>query len=279
MLQCTVWHWYQKLLESYTNTIPWKSIWDRQLEIKSPQASMKALLECGASLYSQSPSGHTILDGLLLNLTQFDGEPRTAEALASCMATWISVLLDLDFNINNYIQHERKLHEGRSHDLGLGILMEARFDENRKPHIWSVFQGPEERERNDFVDHISKCARWKTWQLTFTLPKPPPSPRPARILTESAEIVILKGDPASSLMQTPSPTGGFPEIFDKKTLSSYLTKSSRISLLYLEFAAQHRYEFSLYVFILSCLLGCRYLARFCMTLGFYLMLKLVLEFI
>jgi len=274
MLQCTVWHWYHKLLDLYANHLPWQSIWDRQFEIKPPQTAMRILLECGASLYLQSPSGHTILDGLLLNITQFDGAPRPAEALTECMGHWLCIIQELGFKRNHYIQHERKIHQGLSHDLGLGISMEARFDVNNKPHIWGVFQGPEERDKGVFVDHISKCARWRTWQLTFTLPKPPPRPKLARILSKEPRIIVINEELPYLGGHNIPPTWTVMDTLETTTLC-HLDHASKVSLHFFRFAAQHPREYSFYVFVLTSFLGFGYLARVLMTLSCCLILKVV----
>ena len=146
MLQYAVCSWYDRLLNTDDTWFPWKSSDLREL-LKipvSPVRTIKTLLDQGTNINAQSVSGHTILDGLCLNLVQIDGSARRQQHLDSCMETWIGVLQDLGFSSNDYIRHERALHENVELDLGLGLHMELRFDENAAPWIWSVFQGPEE---------------------------------------------------------------------------------------------------------------------------------------
>ena len=84
MLQLAVWTWSTKFFNSkdrlyneYYTPLPW----DGYLEPNTYSVdTIKSLVELGAELHYRSGSGHTILDGLVLNLTQFDGSARPAEA-------------------------------------------------------------------------------------------------------------------------------------------------------------------------------------------------------
>jgi hypothetical protein len=154
--------------------------------------------------------------------------------------------------------------------------MEARFDENLKPHIRSVFHGPKERKRNQFVDHISKCQNWRQWQQRYAIPKHPDL---VRMQTDEIKIILINGssttiprDSTIICQQTnPGATG-------REQLFAYLSRASRTTWRYLNFLAQHRHEFSLYVFVLTWMLGWRYLTQFCSTLCFYLILRLIQDF-
>jgi hypothetical protein len=216
---------------------------------------------------------------MLHNIIQFDGHARSTEALAFCMRAWFAVLKDLNVDTTEYVECERKLHTGIFHDLGLGIRMEARFDEDTEPHIWAVFQGPEERARDEFVDNISKCARFKTWRQTYTSPIPPPRPKAMQILDVYYATLVYRGHPTHSRAQDSNPVVTTPPETIDRRLPSYLIRASKVPLHHLSFVAQHPREYLFYVFILTCILGCGYLTRFWMTLSFYLMLKLVRDIV
>jgi hypothetical protein len=154
MLQYAVWVWYEEL----------SSVRKPKHMPTSLRNTINVLLSQGADLHALSASGHTILDGLVLNIIRFDnGCARPLELLDSCMEEWFNQLADLNISVKDYIDRERILHEGMYHDLGLGLYLFICFDENADPKIWTEFQGPEEREKNEFVDHIARCTIWPEW--------------------------------------------------------------------------------------------------------------------
>lgn len=276
MLQCAVWTWYHKLLGSYYRHLPWRSKNHQpQKHILTPHQSIKTLLERGTSLHCQRGSNHTSLDGLLQNIIQFDGNARPFEVLVSCMNAWICLLRDLGVNTNEYIKQEMKLQAGRSHDLGLGIFMEARFDEHKTPHIWAVFQGPEEKGKNEFVDHISKCQRWSQWQQKYAIPK---RPDPVRMSVDETEIILVNGCVTNHSEPVLTLEENNMRASSQKMVPSYFTRLRCKTWRSLRFLARYRYEFSLYAFVLTWVLGWQFLTQFYFTLSFYLILKLLQDF-
>ena len=273
MLQYAVCSWYDRLLNTDDTWFPWKSSDSREL-LKipvSPVRTIKTLLDQGTNINAQSVSGHTILDGLCLNLVQIDGSARRQQHLDSCMETWIGVLQDLGFSSNDYIRHERALHENVVLDLGLGLHMELRFDENAAPWIWSVFQGPEERDQQVYVDRIDKCAIWPEWHRTYTLPEQIPPHIPARLLSARTKIVILQRyeDPSETDLEYPHTDGFIPSTVAPPSSLNLVWKMKE--LLYL--ATRFRYEFSFYVALALSFLGCGYFARLWGTAMFFALLK------
>jgi hypothetical protein len=272
MLQYATWIWYDRLLKANTpEQVP-----------ASPRATIQTLLAHGADIHAQSLSGYTILDGLALNFTRFYGEDRSLPILAACMKTWIHLVHDLGFNIEEYIDRESKLHSGVSHDLGLGLTMELRFDAKASPWVWSVFQGLDERNRGEFVEDITKCSIWKKWQLTYSIPRRPQRRRPANLYPGTTEVIVLKGSiiPSLDLLEMKSP--GLPPIDTSEHFSGGLgwfsTDWARrlwIARSWAVWGARYRFEFSFYFAVVFSLLGIGYLSRVWITGVFYFSLELV----
>ena len=281
MIQCAVWSWYDKLLNSY----------DRRTVIKpvpSPLATIKTLLAHGSNAHSETSPIHTLLRGLLLNLIQFDGEERPPEVMRECMSRWLELVQELGFNLKDYLRTEAKIHKGRCYKMGLGIQMTICFDEANLPHIWTVFQGPLEREMNIYMDRISKCAIWKEWRALYSLPKPPPPPKVQELSGWSAEIILVKKQCGCPSFDThlKSCEGSSKENKHETELSRSLpstfasttpSKKCRIVsmiLYYMISARRYRHEFTFYVFVLACFFGFSYFTRFWITGFFFLALKL-----
>lgn len=85
MIQLATWTWYEKLLRSYFPKLQWRNGSFDTTSPSSPVPIIKTLLDHGANIYSLSTSGHSILDGLLLNLIQFDGAAYPPEVLSTSL--------------------------------------------------------------------------------------------------------------------------------------------------------------------------------------------------
>lgn len=282
MIQCAVWSWYDKLLNSY----------DRRTVIKpvpSPLATIKTLLAHGSNAHSETSLIHTLLKGLLLNVLQFDGEERPPEVMRECMSRWLELVQELGFNLKDYLRTEAKIHKGRCYKMGLGIQMIMRFDEANLPHIWTVFQGPFETEMNKYRDRISECAIWKEWRALYSLPKPPPPPKVQELSGWSAEIILVKKQYGCPSFDTHLKSCNGPNMESRSeselsqssssTLASLMipSRKRRIvwTILYYMISARHyRHEFTFYAFVLACFFGCSYFARFWIAGVFFLALKL-----
>ncbi|KAG4442623.1 hypothetical protein IFR05_001879 [Cadophora sp. M221] len=199
MLQLAVWNLYDKFFDYhdpfYRNQhnlpLSWES-WDRGTgAINASFDTVKSLLESGADFYCQTGSGHTILDGLMLDLIQFNGDAKPLHTYSACIESWLQTVQKLGFDLKDYIRHESAHKFGKSHDLGLGLVMMFLFDEECYPHIWTAFQGPHEREKNQVVNHISQCRIWPEWQRMFALPEPPVRPKPWKYKEGPLELVTL----------------------------------------------------------------------------------------
>jgi hypothetical protein len=275
MIHYAVWTWYTKVLDMHdTSHIPYThKPKDRQWPA-DPCATIRSLLDHGADLHAQTTSGYTILDGMCLNLIQFDGSARPRDTRAFGFGTWLERLRDLDFNIREYIRREKTLHDGVLHDLGLGLSMEIRFREDPSPWAWSVFQGPEERERGEFVNHITECYIWPEWESKFATPKPPP-PLPPTILVRPHPMVVLQ---RLDGLEDASETGpqeiivDFPRSFEH--LHSYFHMICWKVRRYAVMGARYRVEFSAYFAAVISLLGFGYFARIWTTWIFYTSLKI-----
>jgi len=295
MIQCTVWTWYDKLLESYDRKYPWHP--DSLKEVRlvpSPLATIKTLLTNGADFYCNASSVQTLLTGLVLNIIQFDGAERPLEVTRACMSTWLELVQDLGFDLKTYLRTEAEKQEGRYYDIGTGIRVIVCFNEDTIPHIWTVFQGPQERERGVVMDRLSHCANWKTWQ-TYVSPikpiKPPRLPKVYKIWQQSAEIILVKqcdcpfSDPYAKCCERSSKEGeDATELLQtNQNLRSLLISTNpshkrRIissMMCYLVSASRYRYEFTFYIFLLACFFGCSYLARLWLPGGFLLAFKLL----
>ena len=153
--------------------------------------------------------------------------------------------------------------------------MEIRFCEDLGPWAWSVFEGPEERQRGEFVDHITKGCIWPEWQREFALPKPPPRPLLAFLAVPSA-IVHIKG----SSCQGPPLDVASQETSDDLTpaLSFPVADTSNIVWIAMRHAilgAGYRIEFSCYCAVIISLLGFGYFTRIWITGIFYMLLTFI----
>jgi hypothetical protein len=233
---------------------------------------MKTLIGHGGSIHTLSGSGHTILDGLVLNLIQFDGHGRPPEVLASALQIWLQVVQDLGYSVAEYIQFEAAA--GASYNLGLGLYMMLRFNEENAPHIQTLFQGPQEREQDEFVDHISKCAIWKEWQRIYTLPQPPRPSRYGKLQHDKLEMVVIQECP----LQNCPTSNQISEIAQHTSVPVHLTFMLRTIhrnfIRFLYFVARYRYEFTVYIAVLSWF-AFGWIARFWLASTSFLVLKLL----
>jgi hypothetical protein len=276
-MQYAVWTWYDDLLNSYDPYFlqGWGGYAAdlRQERPSPPLVTLKTLLANGADFYS----GSTVLDGLVHNNVQFDRHERPLEVLEACMSTWLQVVQELGFDLKEYLRHEAEYQKDRYYHMGVDIHMRVCFNEDSTPHIWTIFQGPEEREQNVFVDSMSKCARWKEWRLRYAIPKPPFELEKLKLLKQSVEyILVARRCECPSI--GPHPECCYdPELNLPKELGGGVQtgrKASRTVLWYIISAMPYRQEFTFYVFILVGFFGCSYCARFWLAGGFYLALKL-----
>jgi hypothetical protein len=283
MIQCAVWTWYDKLLNSYGRRVV--------QSVPSPLATIKTLLAHGASFHSEDKSIHSLLDGLVLNIIQFNGEERPLEFLESAMTIWLDVVQELGFNLKDYLRIEAAKQFGKAYDLGAGMRMMVCFDEVTAPHIWTIFQGPQEREKNEFVDRISKCALWTEWKWLYAVPKRIPKPTVYKIWEQSSEMIwvkcecccpsleahlkCFKGSDAENKHNIEiSQTTQSPPDLAALSISSRKRKNFPIILSYVISGRRYRHEFTFYVFVLTCFFGCSYFARFWIAGSFFLFLKL-----
>lgn len=269
MLHYAIWIWYGKLLAGSDTRFPWGTS-NKRVKTRVPMKTIKALLDRGADLHLQTESGHTILDGLLLNVTQFDGCARPLGVLMEALKVWLRVLQDLGFSVKDYIRRERCLHEGIIHDLGLGLTMQVCFNEDASPWIWRAFSGTEEREANQTKDVISECKIWPEWQRRYALAPPPPRKLPARFGLKASDIIVLNENVPT--MRKQSSLGNISwqpvSIPDPGALSYVRVCRGVIRILGLW--RKHPYEFSFYVLLITSLLGYSYFARFSLTGIFYI---------
>jgi hypothetical protein len=291
MIQCTVWTWYDKLLDSYDRS-PWHPDSTKEVRlVPSPLATMKTLLTNGADFYCNASLAQTVLTGLVLNIVQFDGEERPLEVTRACMSTWLELVQELGFDLKTYLRTEAKKQEGRYYDIDVGIRVIVCFDEDTIPPIWTVFQGPQERERGVVVDRISQCANWREWQWFFSIRKPPRLPKVYKIWQHTAEIILVKecdcpisdahakccegsskeGEDATEL--PPTTQNLWSLLFSTNPLRKRRITSTMVC--YLISASRYRYEFTFYIFLLACCFGCRYLARLWIAGGFFLIFKIL----
>lgn len=286
MIQYAVWSWYDKLLNSYERVFPWGH---PQPEVPSPKAAVQTLLAHGADFHCDGSPARSILKGLLGNIIQFDGEERPLEVMRACMSTWLKLVQELGFDLKDYIRIEAGKGKGKWYEMGTGIQMFVCFDEDNAPHIWTVFQGPREREKDLFVNRISNCANWKEWQFRYALPQPLPRLKTQEILEQSAEIIVVQkqcgcpelGTCLKSCMDPNMESRSDTELSQpsSSTLTSLMipSRKRRIvwTILYYMISARHyRLEFTFYAFVLACFFGCSYFARFWIASGVFLALKL-----
>jgi hypothetical protein len=286
MIQYAVWSWYDKLLNSYERGFPWGH---PKPEVPSPKAAVQTLLAHGADFHCDGSPERSILKGLLGNIIQFNGEERPLEVMRACMSTWLKLVQELGFDLKDYIRIEARKRKGKWYEMGAGIQMFVCFDEDNVPHIWTIFQGPREREKNLFVDRISKCANWKEWQFRYALPEPLPRLKIQEILEQSAEIIVVQKQCGCPEFGTHLKSCNGPNVERRSdtelsqpsssTLTSLLipSRERRIvsTILYYTISARHyRHEFTFYVFVLACFFGCSYFARFWIAGGVFLALKL-----
>ena len=239
-----------------------------------PRPTLRSLLDHGASLHDQTNLGYTLLDGMCLNILQFDGYARPQKTRAFAFRTWLGIVQELGFDIRQYIRRERIIHEGMSHDLRLGLTMEIRFREDPDPWAWSVFQGPEERNRGEFVDHIVECCVWPEWESKLATPKPPPPWPPTILVRNPNALVVLQScdDPEDTFETLSQETTACPQRFTQ--LDIYFPTICWRLRHYALVGARYRAEFSFYFAVLLSLLGFGYFARICTTLFFYTSLKI-----
>jgi len=277
MIQYAVWDWFDRLLNTHD-----RSLISGQRGIKvptSPLRAIKMLLENGADFFALSSSGHTILDGLVRNIIEFDGYDRPPEVMASCLSGWLELVQALGFSIKEYIRFEASEQKDSYHHLGLELRLSLRFDEERAPHITTLFQGPKEREYNVWLDCISDCTIWKKWQHIYSLPKPPRPPNYNKLVPESTEIVLIKSASCSTEDGDETcPQNMIPQAITSSTLNPS-RKVVKVALYYMTQVARHRHEFSLYVVLLTCLFGCSYLARLLISASFFMVFKILQDVI
>lgn len=293
MIQLAVWSWYDNLLNSFDQRFPWINPGAEAQPVLWPLPSLKTLLAYGADFHCKNNRIKGLLRGLIWNIVQFGGEERSPEATRTCMSRWLKLVQELGFDLKDYLRTEAEKQRGWYYNLGAGIQMTVCFNQDTEPHIWTIFQGPQERRKNVIVDRISECANWKEWQSLNALPKPLGLPKARKLLVQSAEIIVVqkycgcspvdahlkpcKHSDAESrneirLSQTPLRTT------TSTTTSTIASRTRRIvsTILYYMISAQrYRHEFTFYVFVLACFFGCSYLARFWIAGGFFLTFKLL----
>lgn len=290
MIQCAVWTWYDRLLDSYDRKFPWHpDSMKRTRLVPSPLVTIKTLLTNGADFYCNSSLVPTLLTGLVLNIVQFDGEERPLEVTRACMSTWLKLVQELGFDLKTYLRMEAEKQEGTYYDIGIGIRMTVCFDEDTIPHIWTLFQGPQERDRGAVVYRISQCANWKEWQRLYCLPKPPRLPKGYYKIWQQSKNYILvrqcncdaqgKCRGGSLCIKEDENATELPQTTQNLRSLLFSTNASRriISTMvcYLISASRYRYEFTFYTFLLACFFGCSYLARLWIAGGFFLTFKIL----
>jgi hypothetical protein len=275
MIHYAVWTWYSKLLGTSDSRYPWgRKSTDSEFPF-DPRPTLRSLIDHGANLHDQTTLGYTVLDGMCLNLLQFDGYSRSHRTRACAFRTWLNIVQELGFDIREYICRERDIHDGISHDLGLGLTLEIRFCTDPDPWAWSVFQGPEERERGDFVNHIASCSVWPEWKRRFATPKPPP-PWPATLLVRNpdAMVVLQSLDSPEDASETPSRDTGNDSPRKFEQLDCYFPIICWKVRHYALMGARYRVEFSFYFAAIITLLGFGYFSRIWTTWIFYTSLKI-----
>ena len=284
MLQYAIWSWYDTLLNSYGRNKDYPPV-------PSPFATIQTLLADSPNHHSKVAPIHTVLKGLVQNILHFNGRERSLDVMRSCMSTWLDLVQDLGFNLKDYLRAESEIHKGKRYKMGSGVAMFVCFDENTAPHIWTVFQGPIEREMGVFVDCISKCANWKKWHVHHSLPKRPR--KEEKFWEQSSEIILIKnhcGCPdfiahMASCNSSNRPSGQDAEpsqVTPIPPASLASSKKRRVitrMLHYVISGRRYRHEFTLYVFVLACFFGCSYVARFWISGGFFLALNLLQDII
>jgi hypothetical protein len=286
MIQYAVWTWYDELLNSYDRKFSGRYQLQLLQPISSPLATLKTLLAHGASLYAKTESMHELLDGMVLNIIQFDGDERPPAVLAAAMSIWLGLVQDLGFDLKDYLRAEAARLQGRYYYLGLGIRMIVCFNHDTAPHIWTIFQGHEERENDEFVDRISKCAIWKEWQKRYSLPRRLPQLKHQKLLEKSTDIFLVKkrcscssgdshvdgcGDTEHSLttQNPPSSLASLPSTRRRRIIQDII--------YYIISGAPYRREFTFYALVLTCFFGCSCFARLWIAAGFFVILKLIQE--
>lgn len=264
MMQYAVWNWYDEILTSLDSSSAWGITRNTPTSVLP---AVKSLLDHGADLFTFSKSCHTILDGLFLNFIQFDGYDRSPEAFAFCLDAWLSVVQGLGFSVKEYIRREADEQNGTWHDLGLGLRMGLRFNEDEAPHAWTIFQGPQELANNEFKTRISQCAIWKQWQLAYSLPKPPPRSKLPAFQGPSVELIVLNEQSTPVADHNTDTRSG-------ASFASRTRSQLRLVIFYFGFLARYRYEFTFYICLLASFAGVGYFARFWITASFFLASKL-----
>ncbi|KAF4635034.1 hypothetical protein G7Y89_g3062 [Cudoniella acicularis] len=225
---------------------------------------------CAEIWYSSYASHIIIKDGILLDIVHRNGKPYPSDVLSLCMGNWLNLLQDVGIDSKEYVRKERELHKNKVLELGLGIKMEARFsEETEPPYIWRVFQGHEEREKGEFVDHISKCADFEKWRQ---MKPPPPLPKSATLLANNQEMVANK--------EAAKSRGGDQAFHQTNTVNANRNTSPKsvaeeccTILRSVGYATRYRHEFSAYVAASALFLGCQLLTSARITLCFYLTLN------
>jgi hypothetical protein len=255
MLQCTAWKWFNQLLDSTCVGLLYDYESEHWPRPNSPLVTMRTLLDHGADFHALAGSGHTLLDGLVLNLIQFDSNGRPPDVFVACLDIWIDLVQDLGFDVKDYIRAVAAEQKDTYHNLGMGLKMKICFNEDSRPHLWTEFQGPHERERGEFVDHISKCAIWKEWQAAYTLPKLPftlPLTRDGWLTRFKPEMIVIQERTSPDSSTNPAT----PETEERNGVLGYrrlsFTRIRHIAMYHLYFATKYRYEFTFYIVVFTC---------------------------
>ena len=273
MLHYALWGWFDRLSGENDPTFHGVSSWPDRAS-GSPLSTVKVLLDHGADIHARSTSGHTILDGLVFNFIQFDSFARPPEVLARTMNAYLDLIKAAGISLLEYIRREEELHAGILYDLGIGLHMKLRFDENKSPPVSAAFQGPEEQERDEFMDHITKCFIWNRWREVYTVPKLQPRNIRAKYIPMAAPIVIRNGScDVSGKVLSNQAQDNETTAFTFQHLSIQLTNFLRTAKQRLISSSKYRFEFSVYVLFLSSIFGWGYFARFLMTSAVYATLK------
>jgi hypothetical protein len=280
MLQCTAWNWFDQLLDSACVGLLYEYESEHRQRPNSPLVTMRTLLDHGADFHALSGSRHTLLDGLVLNLIQFDTNGRPLDVFVACLDTWIDLVQDLGFDVKDYIRAAAAEQKDTYHNLGMCLKMKICFNEESRPHIWTEFQGPHERERGECVDHISKCAIWKDWQAAYTLPELPFTQSLTRdgwLTRFKPEMIVIQERTSSDSPITQSTF----KIDEQNRVLRYRNRGASFNRIrhiamyhYLHFATKYRYEFTFYIAVFTCFF-CSWVARLWITTAFFMTLKLL----
>lgn len=277
MLQYTIWVWYDKLLI-------W---WERSQGVQNPKyprplfplSTVKILLAHGADLHAQSTSGHTVVDGILLNFIKFNGYSYSYEIMEHCKQMFMFALKALGMDRQErqqFMAFEETIRKDlASHELGHGLSMQVKFSQpGEEPWFWACFQGATERDSKTYHHHATDCVIWSTWQSGYAIPK---RPKPSRLyitVTKSSGIIVLNAaspDVEKSKDFKPHQPASQPQ--ERRTIlesKEWLRKLYHDITWRLSRYAKYRIEFSSYILIVTAFTCGGLLTRLCVVMAFYI---------